>query len=80
VGGADHPRPPTNTLLNPASWDDRNEAHFIGRYKELARRGTVLAFCFLIAKCGQKTRTSIASKWAPPAHGDNQLDTTHMLG
>lgn len=34
------------TLLDPASWEDRNDAFFIERYKELQRLETVLALCF----------------------------------
>jgi hypothetical protein len=34
------------TLLDPASWEDRNDAFFIERYKELQGLKTVLALCF----------------------------------
>lgn len=34
------------TLLNPASWDDKNDAHFMAEYKRLRGVETVLAICF----------------------------------
>jgi len=34
------------TLLNPASWDDRNDSHYISLYKEKKQLGAVLALCF----------------------------------
>jgi hypothetical protein len=34
------------TLLNPASWDDKNDAHFMAEYKRLRKMQTVLAICF----------------------------------
>lgn len=33
-------------LLNPARWDDANDAYFMGEYKRLAGAETVLAICF----------------------------------
>ena len=34
------------TLLNPASWDDKNDAYFMAEYKRIAGAKTVLAICF----------------------------------
>lgn len=34
------------TLLNPATWDDRNDAYFMAEYKRLLTAKTVLALCF----------------------------------
>ncbi len=34
------------TLLNPASWDDRNDAYFLAQYKERLAASAVLALCF----------------------------------
>ncbi len=34
------------TLLNPATWDDRNDAYFMSEYKRLKHAQTVLALCF----------------------------------
>ncbi len=34
------------TLLDPASWDDRNDSHYIELYKQKKRLGSVLALCF----------------------------------
>ena len=34
------------TLLNPATWDDRNDAYFMAEYKRLLQAKTVLALCF----------------------------------
>ena len=34
------------TLLNPASWDDKNDAHFMSEYKRKLGAETVLAICF----------------------------------
>ncbi|MGO8627710.1 hypothetical protein ACC807_14900 [Rhizobium ruizarguesonis] len=37
------------TLLNPASWDDKNDAHFMAEYKRLRAVESVLAICFAAA-------------------------------
>ena len=34
------------TLLNPATWDDKNDAYFMAEYKRLKQAKTVLALCF----------------------------------
>jgi len=34
------------TLLNPASWDDRNDAYFMAEYKRLLKAKSALALCF----------------------------------
>ena len=34
------------TLLDPQSWDDKNDSHFIGLYKTRLRLETILALCF----------------------------------
>jgi hypothetical protein len=34
------------TLLNPATWDDRNDAYFMSEYKRQKKAKTVLALCF----------------------------------
>jgi hypothetical protein len=34
------------TLLNPATWDDRNDAYFMAEYKRHKNAATVLALCF----------------------------------
>lgn len=34
------------TLLNPATWDDRNDAYYMAEYKRLRGLQTVLAICF----------------------------------
>ena len=34
------------TLLNPATWDDRNDAYYMAEYKRLKQAKTVLALCF----------------------------------
>lgn len=34
------------TLLNPAAWDDKNDAHFMAEYKRKVDAQTVLALCF----------------------------------
>ncbi|MDR3474383.1 MAG: DUF2971 domain-containing protein [Devosia sp.] len=33
------------TLLDPASWDDRNDSHFLQRFKAMTGAKTVLALC-----------------------------------
>ena len=38
------------TLLNPASWDDKNDAHFMAEYKRHRKLQTALAICFANAK------------------------------
>jgi hypothetical protein len=37
------------TLLNPATWDDKNDAYFMAEYKRYADAKSVLALCF--AEC-----------------------------
>ena len=34
------------TLLNPATWDDKNDAYFMAEYKRIVGAQTVLALCF----------------------------------
>lgn len=34
------------TLLNPATWDDRNDAYFMSQYKQRKGAKTLLALCF----------------------------------
>ena len=34
------------TLLNPATWDDRNDAYFMAEYKRKVAAKTILALCF----------------------------------
>lgn len=34
------------TLLNPAFWDDRNDAYYLAQYKQRIRAASVLALCF----------------------------------
>ena len=34
------------TLLDPASWDDKNDSHFLALYREKKALETVLALCF----------------------------------
>src|SRR3954454_22187057 len=34
------------TLLNPESWDDSNDSHYLAVYKQKKRLKTVLAACF----------------------------------
>lgn len=34
------------TLLNPASWDDRNDSHFLEQYRKRRGLKSVLALCF----------------------------------
>jgi hypothetical protein len=38
------------TLLNPATWEDRNDAYFMSEYKRQIRAKTVLAVCFAETK------------------------------
>lgn len=39
-------RTKTITLLNPATWDDTNDAYFMAEYKRLRGAESVLALCF----------------------------------
>lgn len=34
------------TLLDPASWDDSNDSHYLSRYKDKKQLSSVLAICF----------------------------------
>jgi hypothetical protein len=34
------------TLLNPATWDDKNDAYYMAEYKRYKKAATVLALCF----------------------------------
>jgi len=36
----------TITLLDPRTWDDRNDAFFMSQYKDRKNLGTLLALCF----------------------------------
>ncbi|MFZ1991992.1 MAG: DUF2971 domain-containing protein [Alphaproteobacteria bacterium] len=38
------------TLLSPATWDDKNDAYFMGQYKLRAKLKSVLALCFTEAR------------------------------
>jgi hypothetical protein len=38
------------TLLNPATWDDKNDAYFMAEYKRYKEAKTVLALCFAESK------------------------------
>lgn len=51
------------TLLNPARWDDANDAYFMGEYKRLAGAETVLAKRprrIIIGECSRMARTASA--------------------
>jgi hypothetical protein len=39
----------TITLLNPATWDDRNDAYFMSEYRRIKQAKSVLALCFTTA-------------------------------
>src|ERR1700754_2480162 len=41
----------TITLLNPGSWDDRNDAYFMAEYNRRKNLKTLLALCF--ANCDE---------------------------
>jgi hypothetical protein len=36
------------TLLDPQSWDDKNDSYYLGLYREKTNRKTVLALCFAL--------------------------------
>jgi hypothetical protein len=38
------------TLLNPATWDDKNDSYFMSEFKRLKKVKTVLALCFAQSK------------------------------
>jgi hypothetical protein len=38
------------TILNPRSWDDTNDAHYMELYRKAIGKGSVLALCFTMAK------------------------------
>jgi hypothetical protein len=38
------------TLLNPSSWDDKNDSYFLEQYKSKRKLKTVLALCFSTAR------------------------------
>ena len=35
------------TLLDPASWDDKNDSHYLTQYKEKRKLKSVLALCLM---------------------------------
>jgi hypothetical protein len=41
----------TITLLNPATWDDKNDSYYMSEYKRRKHLTTVLALCF--ARCNE---------------------------
>lgn len=57
------------TLLNPASWDDRNDAFFIIKYKQRRRLKSVLALCFAKA-------TETYHHWRVFTHGSDGVCIT----
>jgi hypothetical protein len=50
------------TLLDPQSWDDENDSHFLGLYQKKKNLETVLALCF-----SQASETY--HQWRVFAHG-----------
>jgi hypothetical protein len=50
------------TLLNPATWDDKNDAYFMAEYKRYRKADTVLALCF-----AEKSETY--HHWSVFSHG-----------
>jgi hypothetical protein len=54
----------TIALLNPATWDDRNDAYFMAEYKRYKQARTVLALCF--AQCPETYH-----HWRVFSHGPN---------
>ena len=54
----------TITLLNPATWDDKNDAYFMAEYKRLVGARTVLALCF--AECNETYH-----HWGVFSHGSD---------
>ncbi len=52
------------TLLNPATWDDRNDAYFMAEYKRKVDAKTVLALCFA-------ERQESYHHWRVFAHGSD---------
>jgi len=52
------------TLLNPATWDDRNDAYFMAEYKRLLAAETVLALCFT-------SRAETYHHWHVFSHGSD---------
>ena len=50
------------TLLNPATWDDRNDAYFMAEYKRKVDAKTILALCFA-------ERTESYHHWRVFSHG-----------
>ena len=55
------------TLLDPASWDDKNDVFFIEEYKRCVRAKTVLALCF----AHRQTTAEVYHHWRVFANGSN---------
>jgi hypothetical protein len=66
----------TITLLNPATWDDRNDAFFMSEYKRLKGVKTVLALCFA-------QREETYHHWKVFSHGNDgvciEFDKENLL-
>jgi hypothetical protein len=66
----------TITLLNPGTWDDRNDAYFMAEYKRRRNLKTLLALCF--ANCDETYH-----HWRVFSHGPAgvrvEFDRTRLL-
>ena len=66
------------TLLDPPSWDDKNDVYFMEEYKRCMRAETVLALCF----AHRKTTAEAYHHWRVFANGSNgvciQFDKTGL--
>jgi hypothetical protein len=65
------------TLLNPATWDDTNDAYYMAEYKRLTKAQSVLALCF--AECDERYH-----HWKVFSHGSDGVsilfDKDALLG
>lgn len=63
------------SLLNPATWDDKNDAYFMAEYKRLKNANTVLALCF--------SQKETYHHWRVYSHGTDgvciKFDKTRLL-
>ena len=65
------------TLLDPASWDDKNDSHYLAQYKEKRKLKSVLALCLM--QLEDATITGACSRQALAACASSSSVTSFWL-
>jgi hypothetical protein len=61
------------TLLDPSSWDDSNDSHYLTLYKEKRKLKSVLALCFM-----QTMSDTITGAYSRPVRAACALNSNAM--